>query len=277
MYRKSGFTLIELLVVIAIIAILAAILFPVFAKVREKARQNACLSNMKQLGLGFAQYTQDYDEKFPCGLFQAAAAGGNSGCGWAGQIFPYIKSNQVFQCPDDSTTVIPAYDQVVMSYAMNQNFDATGGNKAGVATEAQFDAPASTIALAEVTNCVTNWFTVNTAIDANSPTVIGWPASGPLGYTATSGSMAYATGNMGSPFTTSTFTTTARHTQGANYLAADFHAKWIRSTLISNGGPAIVSTNPAVITTNAWTSAGVDNMTIPGGGGAQYALTFSII
>jgi len=62
---KRGFTLIELLVVIAIIAILAAILFPVFAKVREKARQTSCLSNEKQLGLAITQYVQDYDEKLP--------------------------------------------------------------------------------------------------------------------------------------------------------------------------------------------------------------------
>ena len=78
--RRTGFTLIELLVVIAIIAILAAILFPVFAKVREKARQTACLSNMKQLGLAFVQYSQDYDEMNPDGV-SWYYPGGN---GWAG-------------------------------------------------------------------------------------------------------------------------------------------------------------------------------------------------
>src|ERR1700749_4186309 len=92
-----GFTLIELLVVIAIIAILAAILFPVFAKVREKARQTSCLSNEKQLGLGFMQYFQYYDEKYPCGKFN----GGHFGSGWGGQIYTYVKSVGVFKCPDD--------------------------------------------------------------------------------------------------------------------------------------------------------------------------------
>ena len=104
------------------------------------------------------------------------------------------------------------------------------------------------------------------------------PGAGPAGYTANSGSMVYATGNMGSPFVAHTppFTTTPRHTDGANYLAADFHAKWIRSTLISNGGPAAISTQQAITATNAWTSAGTDNMTIPGGTG-QYVLTFSLL
>lgn len=93
MKRQIGFTLIELLVVIAIIAILAAILFPVFAKVREKARQISCVSNMKQLGLATLMYVQDNDETYPCGEWQAAGAGGNIGEGWAGQIWPLCQGN----------------------------------------------------------------------------------------------------------------------------------------------------------------------------------------
>ena len=92
--KRKGFTLIELLVVIAIIAILAAILFPVFAKVREKARQTSCASNMKQLGLGFMQYVEDNNEVFPNSI--------NYGSGWAGHIYPYVTSTGVFACPDDS-------------------------------------------------------------------------------------------------------------------------------------------------------------------------------
>ncbi len=96
---KKAFTLIELLVVIAIIAILAAILFPVFARARENARRSSCQSNMKQIGLGFAQYTQDYDEKYPV---SSSSTGGATKIIWGEQIYPYIKSQQVFACPSNT-------------------------------------------------------------------------------------------------------------------------------------------------------------------------------
>ena len=95
----QGFTLIELLVVIAIIALLAAILFPVFARARENARKSSCLNNMKQLGLGILQYTQDYDETFFWGL--PINGQGWPGIGWAGATNPYIKNFQVYRCPND--------------------------------------------------------------------------------------------------------------------------------------------------------------------------------
>jgi len=98
--RRKGFTLIELLVVIAIIAILAAILFPVFATAREKARQTACLSNLKQIGIGYVQYCQDYDEATPACVYNAG--GGNNVMITLGSLLdPYIKSAQTWRCPSD--------------------------------------------------------------------------------------------------------------------------------------------------------------------------------
>ena len=103
---RRGFTLIELLVVIAIIAILAAILFPVFAKAREKARQSACLSNVKQLALAVLQYTQDYDEKMPIGQYDTPTIYTL----WnipqnTSPLCPYIKNTQIAYCPSDKTSV----------------------------------------------------------------------------------------------------------------------------------------------------------------------------
>ncbi len=100
--KRAGFTLIELLVVIAIIAILAAILFPVFARAREKARQSSCMSNVKQLNLGILQYVQDYDEVFPThgwvdtAVWPNGQTGGNP---WHVRIYPYVKNIQVYSCP----------------------------------------------------------------------------------------------------------------------------------------------------------------------------------
>ena len=98
--RKSAFTLIELLVVIAIIAILAAILFPVFARARENARRSSCQSNLKQIGLGLIQYSQDYDEKLvPSFVWNGGSDPATQT--WYQMVVPYIKSTQVYQCPSD--------------------------------------------------------------------------------------------------------------------------------------------------------------------------------
>ncbi|RZL00741.1 MAG: DUF1559 domain-containing protein [Pedobacter sp.] len=96
--NKRGFTLIELLVVIAIIAILAAILFPVFGRARENARRSSCQGNLKQIALGIAQYTQDYDERYPYATVNATHV-----AGWSNIIQSYVKSTQILQCPSEST------------------------------------------------------------------------------------------------------------------------------------------------------------------------------
>jgi prepilin-type N-terminal cleavage/methylation domain-containing protein/prepilin-type processing-associated H-X9-DG protein len=132
---KSGFTLIELLVVIAIISILAAILFPVFARARENARRASCLSNLKQIGLGIMQYTQDFDEHYPPaydGTFtppvynpqttpgtpgKIYATDGTVGrIGWMDMIFPYVKSVQIFQCPSQPSAASKSH---ASSYGYN--------------------------------------------------------------------------------------------------------------------------------------------------------------
>ncbi len=160
---RRGFTLIELLVVIAIIAILAAILFPVFQKVRENARRTACLSNEKQLALGYLQYIQDNDETFVFSqTFNVA------GAGWAGRIYPYVKSTGVYVCPDDSLAR-PPWKPQPLSYAENTNisatnppwtwtFDASGKPVSGMgtATLATLDAPASTVLIYEASGTLGN-------------------------------------------------------------------------------------------------------------------------
>jgi prepilin-type N-terminal cleavage/methylation domain-containing protein len=123
---RKGFTLIELLVVIAIIAILAAILFPVFARARENARRASCQSNLKQIGLGILQYIQDYDEKFPLTFANLDGAANytpgiaaNSDQGWSQIIQPYVKSTQLLQCPSESGSPTDAAGNGYTDYFYN--------------------------------------------------------------------------------------------------------------------------------------------------------------
>ena len=126
-YRRTAFTLIELLVVIAIIAILAAILFPVFARARENARRSSCQSNLKQVGLGLLQYSQDYDEKLVLDWYVTCCSSANANNNttgeyhWMDAIQPYVKSSQIFDCPSNSeaTNYKPFTQNAYGSYAIN--------------------------------------------------------------------------------------------------------------------------------------------------------------
>jgi len=144
MDRRRAFTLIELLVVIAIIAILAAILFPVFAQARDKAREATCLSNNKQIGVAVQMYMQDYDNTYPSqtykvdGVYVFAAAGKNQGQNYYDELAPYIKNGQVWICPSDKLN--PTNEKQArlappaQGYHMNGNLiTATGLSEAAVA------------------------------------------------------------------------------------------------------------------------------------------------
>src|SRR5262245_34957953 len=99
--RRRAFTLIELLVVIAILAILAGLLFPVFAQSREKARQAACASNVRQLGMAVMQYAQDNDEHYPTPPYSMSIGGEVRFVWWTDMVFPYIRNGATYACPGD--------------------------------------------------------------------------------------------------------------------------------------------------------------------------------
>jgi prepilin-type N-terminal cleavage/methylation domain-containing protein/prepilin-type processing-associated H-X9-DG protein len=217
--RAKAFTLIELLVVIAIIAILAAILFPVFGRARENARRSSCQSNMKQLGIAIMQYTQDYDETY---MFAANAGRVYDGVAktyangaryWTREVYPYLKSSQVFQCPSATDNVV---DMDVTSLAhitggsriaMNNDFgtvsDSCDNNPAG-----EYCAP---VRIASIRRPAELLMLIDTK-----------PVPSQTPYIAQ-----YSTVNVD-----------PRHFNGANIGYADGHVKWQKETVFMVGTPA---------------------------------------
>jgi prepilin-type processing-associated H-X9-DG protein len=190
------------LVVIAIIAILAAILFPVFAKAREKARQTSCLSNTKQIGLGFLQYAQDYDERLP---------GGNvAGTGpWYNAIEPYLKNTQILRCPSKNGNY-PGYG-VPWPNVMNDSGTYPVGCSLGA-----IQAPAETLLFCE-------------AELASGGSSI-WVYS--LKYTP------FGTSPYGAEYRYNVIPYPGRHNDGNNCAFFDGHSKWINtSTMTQNNWP----------------------------------------
>ena len=219
--RNRAFTLIELLVVIAIIAILASILFPVFGRARENARRSSCLSNLKQIGLGVIQYTQDYDESFP--LYRGAnAPTGNTPFGWADSIQPYLKSEQIFQCPSQ-TNAAPTGDTqaqraqslgyVDYTYNVSLSEAPMAGNTGNVAAVNQ------------------------SALTSTSLTVMlleGKPNPGQSMYQQGNARSATRGSGNGEALAQEINIGTDRHLEGGNLLFADGHAKWLKGRLITN-------------------------------------------
>jgi len=202
MQRQRGFTLIELLVVISIMVITASILFPVFARVRENARRIACQSNLKQIGLGLAQYVQDNDQKFPSDKL------GDGWQGWWNVIQPYTKSYQIFICPSavgnakDTTDGSGSYGYNYIFFSIERKGPPVSG--AGVLSEVE--EPARTLVVTEILRSAHPWVVFPPRYPGYSPSC--WESSG---------------GAIGRHVA-------ERHLEGGNVLFVDTHVKWLRKS-----------------------------------------------
>ena len=202
---RFGFTLIELLVVIAIIAILAAILFPVFARARENARRASCQSNLKQIGLGILQYTQDYDEKLPRSIADSATRTA-SGDTVFNQIMPYVKSTQLLKCPSDSSAAATSYgyNYVYLGFADDPSLSISVASIQEVArTVMMTDAGWGNDFVYPPYSA--NWSATAWNTNPNDPSLSGYVA--------------------------------ARHLEGTNVLWVDGHVKWSKLAGLTVGAP----------------------------------------
>jgi prepilin-type N-terminal cleavage/methylation domain-containing protein/prepilin-type processing-associated H-X9-DG protein len=213
--RKQGFTLIELLVVIAIISILAAILFPVFARARENARRASCQSNLKQLALGVLMYAQDYDNHFVPYWTLYGGVQSPKGCSstpyateWPILVYPYVKSVQLYICPDKTTAAWSGECRALsgVSYGINY-YLATGTGSAGSIGagphESAITQPSLTALFTDTMDNLGTLSGVGSGIDQS-----------------------YTMGLASSP--TGSDNVDPRHMDGVNVAYADGHVKWMK-------------------------------------------------
>lgn len=250
----QGFTLIELLVVIAIIAILAAILFPVFAKAREKARQITCASNLKQISLGILQYYQDSDEVFPAVTANNTANTKGQLVGWADEIQPYLKNIGVLHCPDDPRSQNPDPRAHPYSTYGDTNFtsyfyNAMIGTPNGGYTYDIGGLKLSQMPYVSLTILVGDNFGYDAAnsLPWGNGRICNWKILDPAhpnncGYTDSNG------GRLDHDASN-------RHSDGANYAFADGHAKYYKPTALW-AGASTFTTGVVYASGNAYPNLG---------------------
>lgn len=182
---RKAFTLIELLVVIAIIALLASILFPVFGRARENARRSSCQSNLKQIGLGFEQYKDDYDQIYPGSYVSASGKSYN----WPTFIQPYVKNEQIFVCPSVNEKAFRVDPAFVPTYSTPVNYTDMTDSAADTTNTYGGDGSSASVTLVNrlsyARNMIDNTDNSSGSMNTDDPDGGWWKGSGPL-YRATS-------------------------------------------------------------------------------------------